>query len=442
MKTTINIISKCSLYILFILPLFLVSCSDDDDHKTVRIDRVWTNKLDVETHVITTAFTQDWVRLEGTGFDGLKAIYCNGKSATVHPTYVTDKHITFQIPSGVPLATEIEDETVRNTIRIVTASGEAVYNDFIFKDATKMPNITNVSYTMPNVGDNIYIEGSYLSETTEIYFPGDIKALNFQVVNSNQINVTVPAGAGNVSGAIRIVCNGDDVYSPSYMFYKKGIFLKTFTEDVMVSGGNNGIKIYSNPVEIATTTGLNSNPEYMLAIPATKQDISVAGSNNISANFFKFFAYKGFNSVINASDGEIAGSTLTENLAIQFDLYMNQPWISGAIPLRMNKNNNGTNKAYVYNITPWQVLENNNIKPFNFASGWRSITVKFTDFPTLALGTLDDYINTITANNYEALIAFSNFDQNQDGHTARPITNFQMYIANIRLVPITKPVAE
>lgn len=439
MKSTINIILKYSLS-LFVLLLFLVSCDDDED-KTVRIDSVWTNKLDVETHQITSAFTQDWVRIQGVGFSGLKAIYCNGKSAIIHPTFITDNYITFQIPSGVPLAEEIEDESIRNTIKIVISNGEAIYKDFLFKDANKMPNITNVSYTMPNPGDKIFIEGSYLSGASEIYFPGEIKASDFQIISANRIDVTVPNGVGDVSGAIRIVCNGDDVYSPAYMFYRKGIFLKTFIEDVMVSGGSNGTKRYSDLVEIASITGLGSNPENMLAIPNEKKNISVATSNGISSNFFKFFAYKGFNNVIASSDEEITNKTSLENLAIQFDLYMHDPWISGSIHLRMNKNNSGTNKAYIYTITPWEILESNEIKAFTFPNGWRTITVKFSNFPTLALGSLGDYISTITNNKYEALIAFSNFDQNQDGHSPRPLVNFQMYIANVRLVPITKPSA-
>lgn len=42
----------------------------------------------------------------------------------------------------------------------------------------------------------------------------------------------VPEGVGDVSGSIRVVSSeGDSFYSPDYMFYRKGIFLSTFSEE-------------------------------------------------------------------------------------------------------------------------------------------------------------------------------------------------------------------
>jgi len=437
MKTKyINIKLIWGLLLLF--PLLLTSCEDDDDN--VVINSVWLNMNGVESTQIKSCFTGQWIRLDGSGFDGLQGIYCNGYRADFSPILNTNNYITFQIPSGTPMAQEIEDESIKNTIRIVTTHGEYTYKDFIFKDKNKMPGINSVSYTFPKPGDKIYLEGLYLSNASEVYFPstsGEIEATEFTVISDKKIEVTVPAGVGKVSGSIRIVSLDDSYYSPGYMFYNKGIFLKTFTEDVMVPGTYSNTKIYSDPIEIAAITGLSNNPEYIIAIPEVAKDIPVASGNGISSNFFKFYAYKGFNNVIANSDGEITKNTSIANLAIQFDLYMPNSWISGAIPFKMNKNSNAVNAQYVYHITPWTTNT-----AFTFETGWKTITVNFSDFPGLALGTLEAYINTITNNKYESLIAFANYDMNGDGHTPRALTNFQMFIANVRLVPTTTPDTE
>lgn len=423
--------------LLILFALFFASCENDSANGSVSINSVWLNMNGVESTQINSCFTGQWIRLEGSGFDGLKEIYCNTVKVPFSPIINTDNYITFQVPASVPIAQEVEDVNARNTIRIVTDQGEYTYKDFKFKDKNKMPGINSVSYTLPKPGDKIYLEGLYLGATTEIYFPGanaEVKATEFNIINDNKIEVTVPAGVGDTSGSIRIVADGDVYYSPGYMFYTKGIFLRTFQEDIMVPGTYSNTKIYSDPSQIAALTGLANNPEYMMAIPEVKKNIAPATSNGVNSNFFKFYAYKGFNNVIANSAGQITKDTKLENLALQFDLYMGSAWNSGAITLKMNKNSNTVNSQYVYHIMPWTATT-----PHTFENGWKTVTVKFSDFPNLSLGSLESYITTITNNKYEALIGFANYDMNNDGHTPKALTNFQLYIANIRLVPATTP---
>lgn len=433
---TINI--KLFFLLLMLLPMFFTSCEKDDENVGVTIDSVWLNVNGVESTQINSCFTTQWIRLEGHGFDGLKEIYCNNVKVSFSSILNTSNYITFQVPTGIPIAQEITDETIRNTIRIVTTQGEFTYRDFKFKDKNKMPGVNSVSYTLPKPGDKIYLDGLYLGATTEINFPGpsgEVKATQYTIISDKRIEVTVPAGVGSVSGSIRIVADGDIYHSPAYMFYSQGVFLKTFLEtDVLVPGTYANTKVYSDPIQIAALTGLTSNPDNIIAIPEVAKNIAVATSTGISSNFFKFYAYKGFNNVIANSNGGITKASKLENLAIQFDLYMRNPWNSGVIAFKMNKNNNGKNAQYIYNVVPWTTTN-----PYTFDNGWRTITVKFSDFPSLALGTLDSYITTITNNKYEALVSFANYDMNADGHTPQALTNFQMYIANIRLVPITTP---
>ena len=162
MKITDKILTNLCLSTLLLFSLFSVfSCSDDDDD--VRIYSVWSNMLGEEAKQITSVYTGTWIRVDGSGFSGLQAIYCNGLQVTEYnSTYMSDSHLTFKVPSSVPMAHEIEDESVKNTLRVVTSHGEGVYR-FIFKDVNKMPGITDVSYTLPHPGDHITLIGKYIN---------------------------------------------------------------------------------------------------------------------------------------------------------------------------------------------------------------------------------------------------------------------------------------
>ena len=434
---TINNIQRKFLYGIVIMFAFVLASCEDDKSNEVVIYGIYTNQLDTESTQIISSYNEVWVRIEGSGFTGLQAIYCNGIQCYFLPTFVTDKYITFQISTNVLQAEDVE-ESVRGTIRVVTNHGEAIYRDFLFKDVNKRPSITNISHTLPEPGDVIFIEGNNLTSTSEVYFPaedGEVAATEFTVFDARIIGVTVPAGVGNTSGAIRIVSNGDSFYSPNYMFYRKGMMMDTFTGDVMIAGGSSNFKVYANRAEIAAATGLSRNPEYAMSFGAAPADVPVAGNNNAQYGHFKFWGNKALELAMANSDGALTESTSMQNLAIQFDLYMLTPWTSGAIVLKIDKNQAGVNSQVIRNITPW-----NADNSYTFESGWRTITVKFSEFPSLPASTLGAYIDWYnTPGNRESLFGFYNFDVNNDGHTASTIAGFQMFMANIRMVPVTVP---
>ncbi len=430
-----NIQFRFLLGIFLIVSVFFVSCEDNDGQGAVTIDSVWTNQLDVESAPISASYNGLWVRVAGRGFSGLQTIYCNGVKCDFQPTFVTENYITFQIASTVPQNSDVEDEAERGTIRVVTSHGEGIYRDFLFKDKNKMPAISGVSYTLPEVGDVITIEGNNLENTTEVYFPaatGEVAADPSTIVpKTRSVQVTVPAGTGDASGAIRIVCNGDPFYSPSYMFFRKGVFFHTFQEEGIKTGSQGNVKYYDSKEEVATATGLSQNPEKAISWGASPATVSV-GSGYFG--YVRLLANKGFRWLIENSDGAITGGMKLADLAIQFDLYCNVPWSSGALVLRMDKDRSGTNQQFIYNLSPWSVGS-----PYTF-TGWRTMTVKFSQFNGLQLGTLSDYIDLLETNSgRQQIFGFINYDVNADGHTANVIEGFQMFMANVRLVPITVP---
>lgn len=420
----------CSLAILS-----LVSCKDDDEGGSVVINSIWSNTYESESRQLTSAYTGSWVRIEGSGFDGLQAVYFNGQAASITPTLFTSKYITVAIPSGAPLASDLDDESLINTVRVVTNHGEAVYKDFVLKDKNKQPNFSSVSYTMPVPGQNITLEGKYLSGITEVRFPdgGDGALADVVSLNDSVLVVKTPEGVGDVSGAIWAVCNGDTIFTKNDMFFKEGIFLHTFKENLMVSGGSANIKIYDDPSEIKALTGLEYNPDVILGIPEAKKTVPVASNSDEKAGYFKFYPIKAIEQVLTQAP-TIKRSNSMKNLAFQFDLYIPGSWNSGVVALRINKNQKGADSKVIYNYDPWTVEE-----PMVF-DGWRTVTISLDMFPSLALGDLDSYLTFLNneMSHGEGLIGFFNYDENGDGHTPSKLENFQMYIANMRFVDVTQ----
>jgi hypothetical protein len=104
----------------------------------------------------------------------------------------------------------------------------------------------------------------------------------------------------------------------------------------------------------------------------------------------------------------------------------------------MDKNQGGINQTWIYNFQPWTTTA-----PFTFTNGWTTVTVPFSNFTGLAQGTLSAYITQITtqyaASGSHSILGFINADNiNADGHPAVALTNFQLIVANLRLVPTTK----
>jgi hypothetical protein len=430
--------SKFRFFLMMIIfaTLVVTSCKKEVSYNPVRIESVWTNTVDTVPHTLTSVnINKVWIRLQGTGFSGLQKVLCNGFSSYINPNYVTDNSITFLLSDSIPTGLDVKVDSLKNTIKVITSHGSATYYNFVLKDNNKTPGVSSISYTMPQVGDYIYLNGNYLGETTEVSFPNGSNPripASFTIVSKNQLKVQVPVGAGS-PGSIKVVSNGDTYYSPSYMFYTNGIFLHSFKEGVTTGAPNN--VSYYNAAQIEAITGLTSNPDSALAIPIAAGSVAVTTSGAWTG-FFRFLANVGFQRVINKG-GSITGSTSIANLAIQFDLYMNQPWTSGVLALRMDKNQGGINQTWIYNIEPWTPTA-----PITFTNGWTTITVPFSNFTGLGLGTLDAYITQITAQyaatGSHSLLGFVNQDINADGHTATALTNFQLLIANVRLVPTYK----
>lgn len=419
------------IYTAILSCLGFSSCKKDDSN-VIQINSVWNHEVDTESTEIHSTYFNKWIRLHGEGFSGLQKIYLNGNEVNFNPIFVTNHDIIVRVPS-IPVGSEVTIPEQLNTIRIIAQGVETVYSDFIFKDPDKIPSVSGVTSTMPYPGESVEITGANLANTTKVYFPGDIEAEIVSATNTS-VNVKVPSNVDrSISGSIRIVADGDEFSSSPFMFYQNGIFLKSFIEEATkgTSGANTNSTIINTPADIAKATGIPvNNPTTVLAIPNMPRNIPVVSSNTW-AGLFRFRPFVALQEVIDNPLNEISASSSLQNLALQFELYMAEPWKSGYISLAINKNAGSATNPYRYNYYGWTTD-----MPMNFGGKWRTVTIPFSYFRNLALGPLGDYVNTIKGNNYEAIISFSNANPDNDGHTPQPISNFQMFIANVRLVPL------
>ena len=118
------------LMLLAIVPS-LTACSDDDDNQsaTMTINKIFledTKAADgVYDREVEFARLGQTLRIEGSGFSGLKKIYVNGFETYFNNALMTDNNIWVTLNSKTPVAKA--DASVRNTIRFVKDNTETTY---------------------------------------------------------------------------------------------------------------------------------------------------------------------------------------------------------------------------------------------------------------------------------------------------------------------------
>lgn len=153
MKAIYNKVGKA---IKGLLPLFLaatlipsfIACSNDNDiigsgdqSKQMVINKIFledaTAKDAVYDREVTFARLGQLLRIEGSGFLGLKKIYVNGYETYFNNALLTDNNVWVTLKSDTPV--DKAEADVRNTIRFVKDNTETVY-DFVIRAAS--PSIT------------------------------------------------------------------------------------------------------------------------------------------------------------------------------------------------------------------------------------------------------------------------------------------------------------
>lgn len=449
MITNTNKMKKLTFIKLSIMTLILVlfatlysACKKDEvsGSSKVTVNRISLHNAAVTDSTVTQARLGTILRLDGSGFSSTTGVYMNGVKINVNPVNVTENHIIFQIPSDLPFGRDIQDTTVRNTIRIVTKKDDYRYK-FIIQGA--LPVINSVSHTLPKEGEEIQILGQNLRDLTALTFPGGIVLTSAQfTVNEDNSVITckVPAGATTTPGAIRVDGDNGSANSYAYMNRMSGIFISNFTSDPAAVGASPcnarpysfGTNISGTSSNLLPTAGSGpKNPQYYRQVPAAPAAISVEGN----AGGFDFSSCSALTVAMTKSAGVFTASTAVSSLAIQYDVYIPVSWSSGLIRLDLS---NGDSK-FRYDYAPW-ALGAGKVNPV-IMDGWRTVTIPLSTLVGLNGGkTYQDFLTLVSGKS--GSIRFLNGTYKDPGGTnyaPAAIPGFQYSFGNFRVVPYTKP---
>ena len=361
-----------SLLGVMFVALFFTSCSSDDSEGgPITISKVYLEDVNstVPDREISFARLGQLLRIEGSGFIGLKRIFINGYQTSFNPVYVSDTSLLVRVSGDTPTIEAEED--VRNTIRLVNDSNEAMIS---FEIRSSAPTISKISNTLPNPGEEITVYGTGLIEVSKVVFPGDVEVtsgITYDTEDGEFFTVTMPEGVSESGGSIYVETANGGAYSPAFFNFREGVILNF---DGMGAIGEFGDTIRQDELESASIgEGNVSQGTYVAHRPARIETFE-AGKNRASEVFTT-----GSESWRTQFTPFIPASTPLDQVAFQFDVYVPDAWAgSGFLKILLINNFNGGEWAGgVYNYVPWIV--DGEIEPFQ-TEGWTTVTIPFTDF--------------------------------------------------------------
>ena len=432
---------------LILFGLLFTACSSDDDEvdgSEITVDAVYLQDVNstVEDRKVSFARIGQLLRLEGSGFTGVRRVFVNGFQTDFNPVYVSDNSMLLRVSSDTPVMEAGDD--VRNTIRLVKDNTETVID---FEIRSSAPSITGVSHTLPKAGEEITVYGTGLVEVSRVVFPGDVEVTNgisYDEEDGEFFTVTVPEGIAEVGGSIYIESANGAAYSPAFFHVERGVILNF--------DGKGGIGEFGNTIrqeQIQSDPIGEGNVSQGNYVPMRNDSIEsfAAGKNRVAEVFTT-----GEESWRSQITPFIPASTPLEDVAFQFDIYVPEAWSgSGFLKiLLINNFNGGEWTGGVYNYVPWIV--DGEVVPFE-TEGWTTVTIPFTEFYLFSDGedyTFEDllqYRESATYKNFGMFFENSDFnlsqvtgDSSDDEEFPSSETSVQVYTDNWRIVPLETPV--
>lgn len=181
MKTIFNTAKKVLLGLLplglLVMTPSLASCGDDNDDSgsaQMVINKVYLENASAEDSVydreVSFARLGQLIRLEGSGFTGLKHVYVNGYDTYFNNALMTDNNVWITLNANTPVAKA--EASVRNTIQLVKDNATYTYQ---FTIRASSPSVTSVDNTLPRPGEKVTVYGNNLQETTHLTLPGGVE---------------------------------------------------------------------------------------------------------------------------------------------------------------------------------------------------------------------------------------------------------------------------
>jgi hypothetical protein len=445
---------------LTLFTLALTACSDDEESKyadtPIVIDQIYLEdyRSSVPDRPVEFARLGQLIRLEGSGFMGLKKLYINGYNTYFNLTYLTDKSMLVNISLDTPVMDATDD--VRDKIRLVKTGTELVY-DFIIRASA--PTATSISNTLPKAGETVTVYGTNLHETTKITLPGGT-IIESGIVSDDEegewYSFTMPDGL-TANGSIYSEGANGTAATPPYFNDSRCMLLDFDGTGVQGVWGwaANGSMInnagpdytgedYTSPDLVNDPTGSGRGlcvpivPARLFPAAAGKARVSECWTSG-DEDWASFF-------------GAIPATTPVNEVALQFDIYVPSVWIgSGQIEVCLFNSFNwdgigggdGQSTQQTAFYIPWIV--DGKATAFQ-TEGWRTVTIPFSEFRKYGTLFEDAAANTPTfqmvvddksAATYKNFgIGFVNTDFTYDGFAVvAQAFNTEIYLDNWRIVP-------
>ncbi|MBZ4034284.1 hypothetical protein K6T82_05870 [Flavobacterium sp. 17A] len=435
-----------ALLSMMVFGMLFTSCDNNDSEGgAITISRVFLEDVNsnVPDREVTFARLGQTLRIEGSGFAGLKKVYINGYSTYFNVVFVSNNSMLVSVSADTP--TIEADPSVRNTIRFVNDKNEVT---FPFEIRSGKPEITRISNTMPNPGETITVYGSGLTEVSKVTFPGNIEVTSGIVSDEDGefFTVVVPNGVSDNGGPIFAQSSNGGAYSPSYFNYKRGVLIDFDGKGTQGSWDRASMILPADLESAAIGIGNVSHGKYVPHRPAKIASFT-AGANRQSE---VWTAGTGVDNWRAQLTPYIPATTPLDKIAFQFDVYVPEAWKdSGFLKIcTINNFNGGEWAGGVYNYVPW-IVDGKSVA-FQ-TTGWVTVTIPLNKFyawskEAFTFETVLAFREAATYQNFG--IYFENSDvklSNVTGNASEvefpaKATSVKVYTDNWRIVPLDTPV--
>jgi hypothetical protein len=418
--------------VLFISAGIFGSCNNNDPDEgidtPISVTKVYLEDVNssVPDREVVFARLGQTLRLEGSGFIGIKKIIINGYNTYFNPVFISDNSMLVTISRDTP-TTDAPDD-VRNTIRLEKSANNFKTHTFEIRSAA--PSITRVSHTMPQAGELITLFGSGLQEVSRVTFPGGVivdEGIESDDDEGKWCTVTVPQGVSDEGGSIFAESANGGAYSPGYFNFKKGL-LHDF-DGVKNEAWSNG-EISDDLSEVIPSGG--NLPKSQGIYRSLNKDAKTLAANDVPVDATRYWIKNSVWADV-VTTAAIPLSTSAAECGIQMDIYFENEWKSGDIRFVVADGWGATRYCMVY--APW--AEGGVRTEVENPGCWFTITLPFADSDDFDGLTLAEVLAQIAAASYDqAGPWFENGTIN--GVESQP-TNLNVYFDNIRIVPLTAP---
>jgi len=431
---------------IMVFGMLVTSCDNSDSAGgTITVSKVFLEDVNssVPDREVTFARLGQALRIEGSGFTGLRKVYINGYSTYFNVVFVSDNSMLINVSADTPVLDA--DPTERNTIRFVNDNSETIFK---FDIRASKPAITSISNTMPKAGEIITVYGTGLTEVSKVTFPGNIDVTTGITSDEEgeSFTVVVPNGVSDNGGSIFAQSSNGGVYSPAYFNFKKGILLNFDGQGTQGSWSTTSMILPTDLESAALGTGNVSQGKYVPHRPSRIASYD-AGKNRLSE---VWTAGNGVDNWRSQLTPYIPASTPLDKVALQFEVYVPDAWKdSGFLKICMVNNFNGGEwTGAVYNYVPW-IVDGKSVA-FQ-TTGWTTVTIPLNKFyawskEAFTFETVLAYREAATYQNFGFYFENSDIKLSNVTGSASEIefpskaTSVKVYTDNWRIVSLDTPV--